>query len=324
MLNFKECSEIIEQEIAQIPGYNEPFELYNPIRYTLSMGGKRIRPCLALIAHQLYSDIIDDVINPALGAEIFHNFTLLHDDIMDNAVLRRNFKTVHVKWNANVAILSGDAMMILAYHLVSKTSERYLPRILNLFNRTALEVCEGQQMDMNFESRNIVSEAEYMEMIRLKTAVLIATSLAIGGITGQATETDIEGLYQLGIHIGLAFQLQDDFLDVFADSRKFGKQLGNDILSNKKTYLLINALNAPEEKLVEELQDWIRREKFNPEEKIISVKKIYRQLGVDITTQKLAEDYFSKGLGFLDQLKVGEERKMELKNIISYLMKRER
>lgn len=324
MYSFTDCSEIIEKRISQIPTYENPVELFEPIRYTFSMGGKRIRPCLALMAHLLYSDDIEEVINPALGIEVFHNFTLLHDDIMDNASMRRNFQTVHIKWNNNVAILSGDAMMILAYHLVSKASQNVLPRILKIFNDTALEVCEGQQMDMNFESRNNVTEAEYLEMIRLKTAVLLATSLAIGGITGKAKDIDIDNLYQFGVHIGIAFQLQDDYLDVFADSIKFGKKIGNDIISNKKTFMLIRALNSSEEKIVGELKNWIAKKEFDPEEKIHSVKNIYQLLKVNSSTQEIAESYFNKGLVFLDRVQVKEERKEGLKKMISSLMQRER
>jgi geranylgeranyl diphosphate synthase, type II len=324
MYNFKECSEIIERRISKIPSYHDPKELFDPIRYTLSMGGKRLRPSLALLAHQLYSDNIEEIINPALGIEVFHNFTLLHDDIMDNARLRRNYPTVHVKWNENVAILSGDAMMILAYHMVSMVSGNILPRILDLFNKTALEVCEGQQMDMNSESRDNVSEEEYLEMIRLKTAVLIAGSLAIGGITGGAGDADIENLYQFGIYIGMAFQLQDDYLDIFADTTKFGKEIGNDIVSNKKTYLLISALNASETGLVNNLKEWISRKKFDSEEKISSVKRIFHELKVDRTTQKLAQSYFDKGYEFLDRIQTGEEKKAELKRLVDSIIQRER
>jgi geranylgeranyl diphosphate synthase type II len=324
MLKFKDCLDLIEKKIALIPEYREPVELFEPIRYTLSMGGKRIRPCLSLLAHQLYSDNMEPVINPALGAEVFHNFTLLHDDIMDYASMRRNLETVHVKWNTNVAILSGDAMMILAYHLISKTNKEILLPILNVFNRTALEVCEGQQMDMNFESRKDVSKKEYLEMIRLKTAVLLAACLAIGGITGKAPEEDINNLYQLGINIGLAFQLQDDWLDVYADSKKFGKQIGNDIISNKKTFLLISAMNSKDKELTDEINHWLSIEKYDPVEKVNSVRKIYEAINLDKETTDLAQKYFNEGLNFLEKINVNTERKKELKDLIVSLMQRER
>jgi len=324
MYSYSDCLNIIEKRLTQLPFNNTPVELYDPIRYTLSMGGKRIRPCLAIMAHFLYSDKIEEIINPALGIEVFHNFTLLHDDIMDNSSLRRNYQTVHVKWNNNVAILSGDTMMILAYHLISNVTQDKLPRITKIFNDTALEVCEGQQMDMNFELQDLVSEAEYLEMIRLKTAVLLAASLAVGGITGGAPEEDINNLYNAGTHIGIAFQLQDDYLDVFADTKKFGKEIGNDIVSNKKTYLYIKALNSTNKNLTESLTGWINRKSFNPLEKIRAVTEIYKKLGVDRDTQRLADDHFSKGLDYLNRLGGNEESKEQLKNLIISLKRRER
>ena len=262
MLSFNEILEKVEHEISQLSFEYPPKSLYDPIEYILSLGGKRIRPALALMACNLYKENIDNVINPALGVEVFHNFTLLHDDLMDKADKRRNKPTVHKVWNDNTAILSGDAMLIAAYQLIGKTEPDYLKEVFDLFTETALEICGGQQYDMEFESRMDVTEPEYIEMIRLKTAVLLACSLKIGAITGGASKEDAANLYDFGINIGLAFQLQDDLLDVYGDTATFGKNIGGDITCNKKTFLLIHAfeLASPEQKAV--LNDWIGKTTF--------------------------------------------------------------
>ena len=268
MLSFNEILEKVEHEISQLSFEYPPKSLYDPIEYILSLGGKRIRPALALMACNLYKENIDNVINPALGVEVFHNFTLLHDDLMDKADKRRNKPTVHKVWNDNTAILSGDAMLIAAYQLIGKTEPDYLKEVFDLFTETALEICGGQQYDMEFESRMDVTEPEYIEMIRLKTAVLLACSLKIGAITGGASKEDAANLYDFGINIGLAFQLQDDLLDVYGDTATFGKNIGGDITCNKKTFLLIHAfeLASPEQKAV--LNDWIGKTTFVAAEKI--------------------------------------------------------
>ena len=267
MLSFNEILEKVEHEISQLSFEYPPKSLYDPIEYILSLGGKRIRPALALMACNLYKENIDNVINPALGVEVFHNFTLLHDDLMDKADKRRNKPTVHKVWNDNTAILSGDAMLIAAYQLIGKTEPDYLKEVFDLFTETALEICGGQQYDMEFESRMDVTEPEYIEMIRLKTAVLLACSLKIGAITGGASKEDAANLYDFGINIGLAFQLQDDLLDVYGDTATFGKNIGGDITCNKKTFLLIHAfeLASPEQKAV--LNDWIGKTTFVAAEK---------------------------------------------------------
>jgi geranylgeranyl diphosphate synthase type II len=323
MHSYSHCLEIVEKGISEFKLNQNPVELFEPIKYTLSNGGKRIRPCLALMVHSIYSDNLDEALEPALGIEVFHNFTLLHDDIMDNASLRRNRQTIHVKWGHNAAILSGDAMMILAYHLISKSQVAILPRVMELFNQTALEVCEGQQLDMNYEKQERVSEEEYMGMIRLKTASLLAASAALGGLTGKAPEGEIEKLYQLGLNIGIAFQLQDDYLDVFAEKDAFGKNIGGDIVANKKTFLLISALNSRETNLVNSLKTWIGLKEFDADEKIEAVTAIYRQLGVDIKNRELSNTFFEKGLFCLDQLKAENLRKAELKKLILSIMQRE-
>ncbi|MBN2523041.1 MAG: polyprenyl synthetase family protein [Bacteroidales bacterium] len=323
MLSYSDSYSLIERNIAQLSVNSRPVELYEPIQYILSLGGKRIRPCLALMAHNLFSEQISDAINPALGLEVFHNFTLLHDDIMDNASKRRNHDTVHVKWNENIAILSGDAMMILAYQLISKTQDNLLPRILSLFNKTALEVCEGQQFDMNFEKQNTVTVKEYLNMIRLKTAVLIASSLAIGTITGKAKKDAIEKMYLFGLNIGIGFQLQDDYLDVYAQPEKFGKNIGSDILSNKKTYLLINALSSRNSKLVKELKQWMDIKNSDPDAKIKGVKTIYDQLKIGEITENTVKKYFDKGLKYFQQVDIPETRKENLRSFVNKMIIRD-
>jgi geranylgeranyl diphosphate synthase, type II len=324
MLKYREIYDLVEEKIKQIEYNSGPDELYDPVKYVLSLGGKRLRPCLAIMANNLFKDSIDDILFPALGIEIFHNFTLLHDDIMDKAPLRRNNSTVHMKWNENVAILSGDAMLIMAYDLITKTNQKLQFEVFEIFTKTAREVCEGQQYDMNFENRQDVTLDQYVEMIRLKTASLIASSLAIGAVTGCAKKNEIELLYNFGINIGIAFQLQDDYLDVYADFSKFGKSAGGDILSNKNTYLLISALQSGDKKLVNELRFWLEMEKYNPKDKINAVKNIYDRLSIGERTMQLADTYFKKGNEFLKQVNVDEDKKILLKNIISDTMKREK
>jgi geranylgeranyl diphosphate synthase type II len=324
MLKVSDCYRIIEEEISEIGFNDEPVGLYNPIRYILSLGGKRVRPCLTLLANNLFSDEFSDAVYPALAIEIFHNFTLLHDDIMDNAPTRRNKETVHIKWDRNTAILSGDAMMIFAYDVLNKTTPEAFSKIFSLFNKTALEVCEGQQYDMEFESRPEVPIEEYIEMIRLKTAVLIAASLAVGAISANAPSSEIDNLYLFGLNVGLAFQLQDDYLDVFSSPDEFGKTIGGDILANKKTFLMISALNSKNPQLVNELHSWIEREDFIPNEKIRAVTEIYRKLKIDKQSRILADDYFNKGLKFLEEVDLPKSRKTELEQFVFKLMRRER
>jgi len=289
MFSFTQIAEIVESEINRLKYDLSPAGLFDPIKYTLMFGGKRIRPSLTLIACNLYNDNIDMALKPALGMEVFHNFTLLHDDLMDKADKRRCQPTVHKKWNTNTAILSGDAMLIAAYQLIGETCEPCLKQILRLFSQTALEICCGQQYDMEFEKRTTVSEDEYLEMIRLKTAVLIACCLKTGAILGGAPDTDAEHLYQAGIHLGLAFQLQDDLLDVYGDMETFGKTIGGDILCNKKTFLLINAIHLADKKQ-KKAMDFFKNPSntFTPSEKIQTYTAIYDQLNIrNITHQRI-------------------------------------
>lgn len=323
MLSFKEIQEKIEREIGRLEFDCPPKSLYEPITYILSLGGKRIRPALVLMAYNLYREDVEKAIRPAIGLEVFHNFTLLHDDLMDQADKRRNKPTVHKVWNANTAILSGDAMLIAAYQLIGETAPEHLKEVLDLFTRTALEICGGQQYDMEFESRMDVSEEEYLEMIRLKTAVLLACSLKTGAILGGASREDAENLYRFGINIGLAFQLQDDLLDVYGDTKTFGKNIGGDILCNKKTFLLINALRRAEGEQKAQLEHWIARKDFDAAEKIAAVTNIYNVLGLKELSEAKMQTYYAEGMKNLAALNVPEERLAVLKEVTSRLMFRQ-
>lgn len=323
MLSFKEIQEKIEREIGQLEFDCPPKSLYEPITYILSLGGKRIRPALVLMAYNLYREDVEKAIRPAIGLEVFHNFTLLHDDLMDQADKRRSKPTVHKVWNANTAILSGDAMLIAAYQLIGETAPEHLKEVLDLFTRTALEICGGQQYDMEFESRMDVSEEEYLEMIRLKTAVLLACSLKTGAILGGVSREDAENLYRFGINIGLAFQLQDDLLDVYGDTKTFGKNIGGDILCNKKTFLLINALRRAEGEQKAQLEHWIARKDFDAAEKIAAVTNIYNVLGLKELSEAKMQTYYAEGMKNLAALSVSEERLAVLKEVTSRLMFRQ-
>ncbi|HUI33087.1 MAG TPA: polyprenyl synthetase family protein [Dysgonamonadaceae bacterium] len=314
----------INLAIAELNFKNEPNSLFAPIKYILSLGGKRLRPILAYMATNLFSDDIEKTTSPAIAIEMFHNFSLLHDDLMDNASLRRGQPTVHLKWNASTAVLSGDAMLIDAYNYISKVPENVLSDILKVFTTTAMQVCEGQQFDMDFEQRLNVKEFEYIEMIRLKTAVLLAASLKIGALLGGASKKDVEQLYDFGINIGLAFQLKDDLLDVYGDTQSFGKEIGGDILSNKKTFLLIKALENSNEKDNATLQKWISAKNFDTDAKINAVKKIYDELNLDFITNKLIQKYYLAGLKCLSEVDVSEDRKRELLIYTNNLMNREK
>lgn len=299
-----------------------PAGLYAPVKYILSIGGKRIRPVLALMACELFGGDIQKAVLPAIGLEVFHNFTLLHDDIMDKSKMRRNKPTVHVKWNENTAILSGDAMQIMAYQLIAACNFDKLSDVLQTFNQTALEVCEGQQYDMEFENRKNVTINEYLEMIRLKTSVLLAGSLKIGAIIGDAPLEDTEKIYQFGLNLGMAFQLQDDYLDTFGDSRVFGKNIGGDIKSNKKTFLLISALENAHGKAREDLDYWLSVKEFNKDEKIATIKSIYESLDIaEISHRKMLE-YHSNALRHLAEINLPKKKKAPLFYLAKKMLKR--
>lgn len=298
----------------------QPSGLYLPAAYTLGLGGKRIRPALVLMACNMFRDDVSEALEPALGIEVFHNFTLLHDDIMDKAVIRRGKATVHKKWNENTAILSGDVMQIIAYQLVSETPQRHLKKVLDLFSRTAAQICEGQQFDMEFETRNQVEPEEYLEMIRLKTAVLLGCALKTGALIGGADEGDAQLLYDFGINLGLAFQLKDDLLDVYGDESVFGKKIGGDILCNKHTYLLIYAKKLATGSLEEDLFYCLQTPEIDPNVKIKSVTNIYNELEVKKICEDTMNFYYEKAIADLNQIKVNPEKKSELKKIAEKLM----
>lgn len=294
--------EHIERTIARQKWGREPDGLYEPIRYLMSLGGKRLRPMLVLLAYRMYRKDWQKILPYAAAVEGFHNFTLMHDDIMDQAPLRRNKPTVHQKWNVNTAILSGDVMLVQVYHMLAGLDEKLLKQALPVFNRTAREVCEGQQMDMEFEGRTAVTVAEYLKMIRLKTAVLLGFSLQFGALLAGAPARDQKKLYDLGIAIGTGFQLKDDLLDVYGDQQKFGKQVGGDIIANKKTFLLINALSLAKGRNLKDLNHWLSLKEFRPEEKVKAVTDLYDKLGIAGLTRKKIDSYFRSGFRLLKAL----------------------
>ena len=316
-----EIQNILSAEIEKINFNRNPHGLYEPIQYTLALGGKRIRPALTLLACNLFTDDIRPAVNPALGLEIFHNFTLLHDDIMDKADVRRGQPTVHKRWNENAAILSGDVMMILSYQYMTDVPEQHLNKVLNAFSQMAIEICEGQQYDMEFESREDVSAEEYLHMIRLKTAVLLGTALKIGAWIGGGSNEDAQLLYDFGINIGLAFQLKDDLLDVYGDEKTFGKKIGGDISCNKKTYLLIHAKNLASGTDAEELARYLKTTEPS-EEKIRAVTDLYNRLGVREICEERMDYYYNEAVAALEKVSVSAEKKQELRNLAKNLMNR--
>ncbi len=320
----------VNDYIAKLPLDKEPKGLYAPIEYVLSLGGKRIRPVLMMMAYELWKENGEDVLPQAVALETYHNFTLLHDDVMDNADVRRGKPAVHKKWNENTAILSGDNMLVLAFKwmqsLPSSLSlgEGVLADVLATFTDTAIEINEGQQYDVDFETRDDVREEEYLEMIRLKTSVLLACAVKIGALMAGAPKEDVENIYQFGVNMGLAFQLQDDFLDVYGDEKVFGKAIGGDITSNKKTYMLINALQKAEGEDKATLQRWIDAKEFDRQEKVAAVTAIYNKVGIDKMAKAKMEEYYALGTKALDAINVPEERKAALREYAAKMMKREK
>ena len=315
---------LVNNYLDNIPYTRKPETLYEPIRYVLSLGGKRIRPVLMLMSYNLYKDDADTILPTACGLETYHNYTLLHDDLMDNADMRRGHATVHKKWDANTAILSGDSMLVLSYQRIAQCAPQYLPQILDLFTTTALEIGEGQQYDMEFETRDDVCEAEYIEMIRLKTSVLLACAMKMGAIQAGASAADQDALYRYGESLGLAFQLQDDYLDVYGDPSVFGKNIGGDITSNKKTFMLINALLRAEGQDKAELEAWIARKDFDRQEKVDAVTHLYTKLGIDRLARERIECYTREALSCLDAVDTPDERKAELREYTMMMMRREK
>ena len=324
MYTIEELRDIVQTELEKKEYVEKPNTLFEPIQYIMEDGGKRLRPVLTLMAYNLYRDDIEKALKSAIGIEIFHNYTLLHDDVMDDAELRRGKQTVHKKWNSNVAILSGDAAAIVAYQHVESVDDKYLRLVIDGFNQVAMDVCKGQQYDMEFESRSQVAEEEYIEMIYLKTSVLIAGSIRHGALIAGAPQHEYQALYDFGGYLGLVFQLQDDYLDVYGDVAEFGKRIGGDILCNKKTYLLIKALElaTPEDQIL--LREWMAKKEYDPEEKIKAVTEIYNRSGVKKEIMNKIEEYLDKSRVALQQISVPEDRKIYFYKMIDAISERKK
>jgi geranylgeranyl diphosphate synthase type II len=323
MLNLAQIQGIIAHETEGLSFPENPCDLYDPIRYTLGLGGKRMRPALVVLSCLGVGGTLEAALKPALGVEVFHNFTLLHDDIMDDAPLRRNKATVHAKWNANIAILSGDVMFAEAFRLISEAPLVCLKNVIDVFLKAAIEVCEGQQWDMDFELRSDVSIDEYLNMIRMKTAVLLGASLEIGALCGNADSETASKLYAFGTNLGIAFQLQDDLLDVYGDPDKFGKRVGGDIVSNKKTFLKLKALEKAPADLKTELEHWYSSKVFDDKEKINAVRKVFNELHIRQETEVCMEDYYNAALASLDDISFNTNYKEQLVAMAGALMQRE-
>jgi geranylgeranyl diphosphate synthase type II len=323
MRKLEDLQEVISEAVDKLTFPVHPAELYEPLSYILSIGGKRMRPALLLMACDLFGGNVDEALSPALAIEVFHNFTLMHDDIMDNAPLRRGRVTVHERWNPNVAILSGDVMLIEGYKLMMKVPDHLLRQILDIFNKTAVGVCEGQQIDMDFEIRDDVAIDEYIEMIRLKTAVVLGGALKIGSLIGGADNNDAELLSSFGENLGIAFQLQDDILDVYGDPEKFGKQVGGDIISNKKTYLLIKALELAKGDTAKQLIHILADKDFISEDKVKAVTSIYNSLDIRQYAENEMQAYADKAFIALDAINLPDDHKQYLRDFADGLMVRE-
>lgn len=319
MYSIDQLREIVSIELQKQEYVEKPYSLFEPIKYILEDGGKRLRPVLTLMAYNLYRDDIEKALKSAIGIEIFHNYTLLHDDVMDDAELRRGRLTVHKKWNSNVAILSGDAAAITAYKYVESCEDCYLRQVIDGFNQVAMDVCKGQQYDMEFETRDDVTEEEYLHMIYLKTSVLIAGSMRHGALIAGAPEHEYKALYDFGGYLGLVFQLQDDYLDVYGNTEEFGKKIGGDILCNKKTYLLIKAFELASESDRALLQEWLVKKDFNPQDKIRAVTEIYNRAGVKEAVMNIVDDYMEKSRLALEKIDVPEDRKANFRDMIDYI-----
>lgn len=323
MFTSNELLSKVNDFIANLSYDRKPESIYAPIKYVLSIGGKRIRPVLMLLSYNLYKDNPESILMQACALETYHNYTLLHDDLMDNADVRRGMPTVHRKWDANTAILSGDSMLVLAYQRMAQCAPSKLKPVLDLFTETALEIGEGQQYDMDFERRTDVTEAEYIEMIRLKTSVLLACAMKTGTILADAPAADADRLYQFGEQIGLAFQLQDDLLDVYGDPAVFGKAIGGDIVSNKKTYMLINAYQLAGPSQRSELMRWITAVDFDRAEKVAAVTRIYDELGIRGLCEARINQYFDRASEYLAAVGVDDARKEQLRRFAQEMMHRE-
>lgn len=322
MYTSNQLLEKVNQALDHLAYDRQPQGLYAPIKYELSLGGKRLRPVLMLLTYNMYKEDVENIMMQALGLEIYHNFTLLHDDVMDRADVRRGKPCVHKVWNDNTAILSGDTMIVDSFIRMQQCDPAHLPDVMDVFSRTALEISEGQQYDMEFENRNDVKEEEYLEMIRLKTSVLLACAVKIGALLGNATNEDAALLYDFGEKIGLAFQLQDDYLDVYGDFAVFGKRIGGDILCNKKTYLLIKAFEHANEGQRKELESWVSRTEYAPQEKIDAVTRLYNEIGVRELCDQKINMFFQLAEQSLQKVSLPWEKKSQLWNYALQLMSR--
>jgi geranylgeranyl diphosphate synthase, type II len=322
MYSQAELKELVDKAIGSLTFSEEAEKLTYPVKYILSVGGKRIRPVIALMSCNLFQDKIDYAIFPVAGLEVFHNFTLVHDDIMDQASVRRNLPTVHTRWNNNQAILSGDVMAFIANDCILQAPPELLLKVFKTFNKAAIEVCIGQQLDMDYEKVSIVSQEDYLRMIELKTAVLMAASARIGAILGKADDKDSDLLYDFGKYLGIAFQIQDDLLDVYGDVNVFGKISGGDIVTNKKTFLLVRALETATGNRLKKLQEQLSLKEFDRDTKIQAVMEIFDELDIRALTEKLANEYINKALGLLEKVSVARKRKSELFQLASSLMGR--
>ena len=323
MFRPEELLKKVNEALEQLPYNRQPASLYEPIKYVLSLGGKRVRPVLMLMGYNLYKDDPERIMMQAIGLETYHNFTLLHDDLMDHADMRRGHETVHKKWDANQAILSGDTMLLQAFERIEACEVDKVKDVFATFMQTTYEIGEGQQLDVEFETRNDVTEDEYIEMIRLKTSVLLACALKIGAILAGASKEDQENLYRFGEQIGLAFQLQDDLLDVYGDPKVFGKNIGGDITSNKKTYMLINAVNRANDSQREELMRWIDAKEFDRNEKVAAVTRLYDEIGIRQLCEQKMEACYQLAQQYLAKVSVSDERKAILKTYAAAMMKRQ-
>ena len=321
---FKAYQTAFESALEDFNQVQTPENLYLPMKYLLDLGGKRIRPFLTLMAAEAYGIGVKEAMGAAMAVEVFHNFTLMHDDIMDKAPLRRGKQTVHEKWNETVAILSGDTMLVKAYDLLLDINPSTLPHVLRRFNQTAVEVCEGQQIDMDFETMSDVSDTQYLEMIRLKTAVLLGFSMEFGGMLAGFSHNQNSALFKIGEKMGIGFQLMDDILDVYADKAKFGKQVGGDIIANKKTYLLIKALEMANSNQREALDLWIAKESFDPEEKVTAVTQLYNEIGVPEVAKAKMNEYFDASMASMASFSGNEEGKSMIRLFVNQLMQREK
>ena len=323
MYTSEELLKKVNEALDNLVYDRQPASLYDPIKYVLSIGGKRVRPVLTMLSYNLYKDDPLSIMSQAIGLETYHNFTLLHDDLMDHADMRRGHETVHKKWDANRAILSGDTMLLQAFERVEDCDPAKLPAVFKVFIQTTLEIGEGQQLDVEFETRNDVTEDEYIEMIRLKTSVLLACACKVGAIMADAPAEDIENIYTFGEKLGLAFQLQDDLLDVYGDPAVFGKNIGGDITSNKKTYMLINAVNRANPVQREQLMKWIDAKEFDRNEKVKAVTELYNEIGIRELCEQKSEEYYQESLVYLAKINLSEERKAEFKAYAAEMMKRQ-